>query len=260
MSTEYEDITYEIVDSAAWVTIDREDDGNRFRRQTTLELLDALSAARVDRSVRSVVLTGAGDRFFCIGGVKEDIETLDYSSVLPIVDVYEMIDTIGKPVIAAVNGFAVGGGTVLHVVCDLSIASDRAVFRQVGPMVGSFDAGYGTWYLEDVVGRKRAKELWYLNEKYDAEAALAMGLVNRVVPHERLHEEVRAICATIADRGPQALAGLKAAFTGRHAGVAGMARISHDLLLTHYLRTDEAAELGASFAERRPPDQSRFNT
>lgn len=258
MTADYEDILYEIRDTAAWITLNREDDGNRFRRQTTIELHAALSAARGDRSVRSIVLTGAGDRFFCIGGVKEDVEFLDYSSVLPIVDVYELIDTIGKPVIAAVNGFAVGGGNVLHVVCDLSIASERAVFRQVGPMVGSFDAGYGTWYLEETVGRKRAKELWYLNQKYGAHAALGMGLVNEVVPHEELHGRVDEVCASIAQRGPQAIAALKAAFSGRHTGVAGMARITHDLLLTPYLRSDEAKELGSAFEERRAPDPEHF--
>ena len=132
------------------------------------------------------MLTGSGDKFFCIGGEHDPMTSLDQSQVLPIVDVYQAIDTISKPVIAAVNGFAVGGGNVLHTVCDLTIASENAVFRQVGPMVGSFDAGYGTWYLEDTIGRKRAKEMWYLNRKYSAAQALAMGLVNEVVVPEEL--------------------------------------------------------------------------
>jgi naphthoate synthase len=152
----------------------------------------------------------------------------------------------------------VGGGNVLHTVCDLTIAGENAVFRQVGPMVGSFDAGYGTWYLEDTIGRKRAKEMWYLNRKYDAAQALAMGLVNEVVPSEDLLEVAQGVAAEIAARSPMAVAGLKAAFSGRHNGVAGQARLAHDQLLTLYLGTEEAHETGAAFAERRAPDPSRF--
>ena len=126
------------------------------------------------------VLTGAGDKFFCIGGEHDELSSMDYSSVMPVIDLYEFIDTMPKPVIAAVNGFAVGGGNVLQVVCDLSVAAPHAVFRQVGPLVGSFDAGYGTWYLEETIGRRRAKEMWYLNRKYSAEQALEMGLVNEI--------------------------------------------------------------------------------
>ena len=150
--------------------IDRPERGNMLRRQTALELAAALRDLRDDPAQRVAILTGAGDSFFCIGGEHEDADTLDHSAALPIVDVYELIDTVAKPVIAAVNGFAVGGGNVLQVVCDLTIAAESAVFRQVGPIVGSFDAGYGTWYLEETIGRKRAKEMWYLNRKYSARA------------------------------------------------------------------------------------------
>jgi naphthoate synthase len=175
------------------------------------------------------------------------------------VDVYELLDTVPKPVIAAVNGFAVGGGNVLHVMCDLSIASEDAIFRQVGPMVGSFDAGYGTWYLEDMVGRKRAKEMWYLNKKYDARTALAMGLVNEVVPADQVMGRALEMANELKSRGPQAIAALKAAFSARNHGVLGQARISHDLLLTKYLTTEEAHEMSASFSEKRPPDPEHFN-
>jgi naphthoate synthase len=174
--------------------------------------------------------------------------------VLPIIDVYQAIDTIAKPVVAAVNGFAVGGGNVLHTVCDLTIAAENAVFRQVGPMVGSFDAGYGTWYLEDTIGRKRAKEMWYLNRKYSAAEALGMGLVNEVVPAGQALARAQEVAAEIATRSPMAIAGLKGAFSARHNGVSGQARMAHDQMLTLYLATKEAHEVSDSFGARRAPD------
>ncbi len=254
-----QDVKVEDDGGVSTITINRPDNANMFRRQTTLELAEALRNLRDDPALRVGVLTGAGDRFFCVGGEHEPFEGYDHSVVLPIVDVYELLDTIPKPVIAAVNGFAVGGGNVLHTMCDLSIAAQNAVFRQVGPMVGSFDAGFGTWYLEEVIGRKRAKELWYLNRKYDAEQALAMGLVNEVVPQADLMDRAREVAGELMARGPQALAALKTAFSARHTGVLGQARMAHDLLLTQYLTTREAEELSASFSERRAPDQDRFN-
>jgi naphthoate synthase len=255
----YDDILTTVDGAVLTITLNRPDAGNKLRHQTCLELFDALQKFRLDPSVRAAVLTGAGDKFFCIGGEHDPLTSLDQSQVLPIVDVYQAIDTIAKPVIAAVNGFAVGGGNVLHTMCDLSVASENAVFRQVGPMVGSYDAGFGTWYLEEAIGRKRAKELWYLNHKYSAEQALAIGLVNEVVPQERLMERVRELAGEMISRGPHALAALKTAFAGRHLGVLGQARMAHDLLLTQYLRTQEAKELSAAFSERRPPDSDRFN-
>jgi naphthoate synthase len=255
----YEDVLFDVADGVATLTINRPERGNMMRHRTVVEMADALRSLRADPDVRVGVITGAGDRFFCVGGEHEPFDRLDHSVVLPVVDVYELIDSIPKPIVAAVNGFAVGGGNVLHTLCDLTIASDQAVFRQVGPMVGSFDAGYGTWYLEEVIGRKRAKEMWYLNRKYTAADALAMGLVNEIVPHGELVQRVGEIAEDLKARGPQALAGLKAAFSARHAGVAGQARLAHDLLLTHYLLTQEASELSTSFAEKRLPDQSRFN-
>ena len=255
----FEDLNVERRDGILTITIDRPDNGNMFRRKTTLELAEALRDLRDDSELRVGILTGAGERFFCIGGEHELFEGYDHSVVLPIVDVYELLDTITKPVIAAVNGFAVGGGNVLHTMCDLSVASENAVFRQVGPMVGSYDAGYGTWYLEEAIGRKRAKEMWYLNHKYSAEQALTMGLVNEVVPQEGLMDRVWELAGEMISRGPHALAALKSAFAGRHLGVLGQARMAHDLLLTQYLRTEEAEELSASFSERRMPDTDHFN-
>jgi naphthoate synthase len=254
-----QDIKVENDGGVCTITINRPDNANMFRRQTTLELAEALRNLRDDPALRVGILTGAGDRFFCVGGEHEPFEGYDHSVVLPIVDVYELLDTIPKPVIAAVNGFAVGGGNVLHTMCDLSIAAENAVFRQVGPMVGSFDAGFGTWYLEEAIGRKRAKELWYLNRKYDAEQALAMGLVNEVVPQAELMDRAREVAGELMARGPQALAALKVAFSARHTGVLGQARMAHDLLLTQYLTTQEAEELSSSFSHRRAPNQDRFN-
>lgn len=240
------------------ITINRPENGNKFNQQTCLELLDVLQTLRLDHTLQTAVLTGAGDKFFCIGGEHEPMTRLDQSQVLPMVDVYQAIDTITKPVIAAVNGFAVGGGNVLNTVCDLSVAAENAVFRQVGPMVGSFDAGYGTWYLEDTIGRKRAKEMWFLNDKYSAEEALGWGIVNKVVPRGEAVNEAVKIAHRINQRSPLAVGSLKAAFSARHNGVSGQARMAHDQQLTLYLSTQEAHELGHSFAERREPDSERF--
>lgn len=254
----FEDIRLERAEGVVTVTIDRPQARNAIRPETARELARALRDFRDDADDRVAILTGAGDRFFCIGGEHGEQHGVDPSTALPIVDVYELLDSVPKPVIAAVNGFAVGGGNVLQVACDLTIAAEHAVFRQVGPMVGSFDAGYGTWYLEQAVGRKRAKEIWYLNRKYTAHDALAIGLVNEVVPGERLMERAHEVAGELLDRGPGALAGLKAAFASRHLGVLGQARLAHDVLLTHYLTTEEAHELSASFSERRRPDRGRF--
>jgi naphthoate synthase len=254
----YEDILTNVDGAVLTITLNRPEAGNKFRHQTCLELFDALQKFRLDPSLRAAVLTGAGDKFFCIGGEHDPMSSLDQSQVLPIVDVYQAIDTIPKPVIAAVNGFAVGGGHVIHTVCDLTIAAETAVFRQVGPMVGSFDAGYGSWYLEDTIGRKRAKEMWYLNRKYTAAQALSMGLVNEVVAPGDLAARAAEVAAEVASRSPMAIAGMKGAFSARHNGVAGQARMAHDQQLTLYLQTKEAHETSAAFAERRTPDTESF--
>jgi naphthoate synthase len=256
--TEYQDILVDVDGPVVTITLNREEAGNKFRVQTCLELSDALQRFRITPQWRVAVLTGAGSKFFCIGGEHDEMTSLDQSQVLPIIDVYQAIDTIPKPIIAAVNGFAVGGGNVLHTVCDLTIAAENAVFRQVGPLVGSFDAGYGTWYLEDTIGRKRAKQMWYLNQKFSAAQALETGLVNEVVPAEQLMERAGELAREIATRSPMALAGLKAAFSARHNGVSGQARMAHDQMLTLYLSTKEAHEVSAAFAGRREPDADRF--
>ncbi|MGV9253914.1 enoyl-CoA hydratase-related protein [Streptomyces sp. NPDC003697] len=254
----YDDILVSAEGPVLTITIDRPESGNKFRHQTCLELFDALQRFRLDRELRAAVLTGAGEKFFCIGGEHDPVTSLDQSQVLPIIDVYQAIDTIPKPIIAAVNGFAVGGGNVLHTVCDLTIASETAVFRQVGPMVGSFDAGYGSWYLEDTIGRKRAKEMWYLNRKYSAAQALQMGLVNEVVAPDQVRARALEVAREITTRSPLAIAGLKGAFSARHNGVSGQARMAHDQQLTLYLQTQEAHEVSQAFGERREPKTERF--
>jgi naphthoate synthase len=230
-----------------------------FRAKTLLEMKDALEDSRLDEEVRVVVISGAGGKFFCIGGDKKDLEkTFSYRGVIPVMDVYDLIDKHPKPVIAAVDGYAVGGGNVLHVVCDFTIATDRSIFRQVGPMMGSFDAGYGTWYLEDLVGKKKAKEIWMLGRRYSAREALEMGLVNCVVPPEELEAEVNRWCDELIKRGPQALHAIKASFSARHSGVSGFSRVAHDLLLTYYLESQEAKELFRAFNQKVDPDDKAF--
>jgi naphthoate synthase len=254
----YDDITMTDDEGVATITINRPEQANKLRFETARELHTAFREVREDPAIDVAVLTGAGDKFFCIGGEHEELKSLDYSSVMPVIDLYEFIDTMPKPVIAAINGYAVGGGNVLHVVCDLAIAAPNAVFRQVGPLVGSFDAGYGTWYLEETIGRRRAKEMWYLNKKYTAHQALDMGLVNEVVEDGSVLERATEVAQQLRQRGPFAIAALKTAFSGRHTGVAGQARLAHDLLLTAYRSTDEADEMSRSFEERRAPERKRF--
>lgn len=255
----YETILYEEDGPVGTITLNRPDDGNMFTHVMCHEIRDCIEAVRRETRTRVLVITGAGNRFFCIGGRKEDMEdTILYAGTLPTLEMYEAIDKLQKPVIASVNGYAVGGGNVLQMVCDLTIAKESAVFRQVGPMMGSFDAGYGTWYLEDLVGKKKAKEIWYLNPRLTAREAQAIGLINRVVPDDKLKEETRKLAMELCERGPFALASVKAAFNARHGGVGGLARLSHDLLLRVYLESDESHELSASMKEKRKPDQTKF--
>ncbi|MFL1454127.1 enoyl-CoA hydratase-related protein [Marinobacter sp. GN3S48] len=255
----YNTILYREEGPIAKITLNRPDDGNMFNAEMCQELRTCLDEIGRETRTRVVVLTGAGDKFFCIGGRKDGMEdSLMYAGVLPTLEMYEAIERIQKPVIASVNGYAVGGGNVLQVVCDLTISKESAMFRQVGPMVGSFDAGYGTWFLEDLVGKKKAKEIWFANPKMSAQEALELGMINKVVPDDQLEEETTKWALTIAERGSFALASLKSAFNARHGGVGGLARMAHDLLLRTYLQSEESKELADSFANRRSPDSSRF--
>ncbi len=255
----YETILYEEQGPLGTLTLNRPDDGNMFTATMCLEIRDCIEKVRNETRTRVLIVTGAGDRFFCIGGRKEGLpKTKLYAGVLPTLEMYESIDRLQKPVIAKVNGFAVGGGNVLQMVCDMTVAKESAVFRQVGPMMGSFDAGYGTWYLEDLVGKKKAKEMWYRNPKIPAQEALAMGLINKVVPDAELDAATETFALEVADRGSFALASVKAAFNARHGGVGGLARVAHDLLLRSYLDSEESKELSKSFGERRKPDPETF--
>ncbi len=255
----FETILYEERGPVGWLTLNRPEDGNMFNEQMCHEIRDCINDIRRETRTRVLVITGAGDRFFCIGGRKDGLEKTNlYAGVLPTLEIYEAIERLQKPVIASVNGFAVGGGNVLQVVCDLTIAKRSAVFRQVGPSMGSFDAGFGTACLEDLVGRKIAKQIWYLNRKMTAEEAQSIGMINFVVDDDQLEASTMALAHEVAERGSLALAAVKGAFTARTGGIGGASRVSHDLLLRLYLDTEESAELRSAFAERRSPDTTKF--
>src|SRR5664279_735676 len=257
----YEDILYEVDGSAAIITINRPERYNAFRAWTVEELIKAFRIAWADKQVQAVILTGTGEKAFCTGGdVKQRAETGDYgpteSGMFEIGNLHKVIRDIPKPVIAAVNGVAVGGGHVLHVLCDLSIASETARFGQAGPRVGSFDAGFGSAYLARVVGEKRAREMWYLCRLYDAAEAKEMGLVNKVVPADQLLAEAKSWAREIAEKSPTALRFLKQSFnadTDHQAGLSNLAMSALDL----FTASPEGLEGAAAFAEKRKPDFNR---
>ena len=259
---DYTDIRYETADGIAKVTIARPEVRNAFRPQTLDELSTALEAARRDAGIGVIILTGEGPDAFCSGGdqrIRGDDGYLDETGTgrLNVLDLQVQIRRLPKPVIAMVAGYAIGGGHVLHLVCDLTIAADNARFGQTGPRVGSFDAGYGSGLLARTIGLKRAKELWFLCEQYDAETALAWGLVNRVVPLARLEEETVAVCRRILQHSPLALRLLKAGFNADTDGLAGIQQLAGDATLLFYL-SDEAREGRDAYVSKRPPDFSRF--
>ena len=260
--TDFEDVLYEVEDSVATITINRPDVYNAFRAQTVDELIHAFKRAWVDRGVGAVILTGAGEKAFCAGGdQKQRQQTGDYgpseSGLFEIDTLHSVIREIPKVVIAAVNGFAIGGGHVLHVLCDLSIASETAVFGQAGPRVGSFDAGFGTAYMARVVGEKRAREIWFLCRRYDARQALEWGLVNAVVPQGELMTTARAWAAEAAVMSPTALGYIKASFNADTDHQRGFTALSNQTL-TIFSQTDEAREGVNAFNDRRDPDFSQY--
>lgn len=256
----YEDILYDIRGGAAWITINRPDKYNAFRGQTVDELIHAFQKAGWDRSVGVIVLTGAGDKAFCTGGDQSAHDgQYDGRGVigLPIDELQSLIRDVPKPVIARVNGFAIGGGNVLATICDLTIASEKAQFGQVGPKVGSVDPGFGTAYLARVVGEKRAREIWYLNKRYTAAEALAWGLANAVVPHDELDAEVDRWVAELMDRSPTALALAKVSFNADSENIRGISALGMRALSLYY-DTDESKEGGVAFREKRKPDFRKF--
>ncbi len=258
----YEDILYDTSDGIAKITINRPEVRNAFRPQTLFELQDAFNVARDDASIGVIVFTGAGDEAFCSGGdqrVRGDDGYKDAQGVgrLNVLDLQVQIRRLPKPVIAMVAGYAIGGGHVLHVVCDLTVAADNARFGQTGPKVGSFDGGYGAGLLARMVGHKKAREIWYLCEQYDAQEALAMGLVNKVVPLERLEEETVAWARRILQMSPLALRLLKASFNADTDGLAGIQQLAGDATLLYYM-SEEAQEGRNAYLEKRAPHFDKF--
>jgi naphthoate synthase len=258
----YEDVIYETAEGIAKITINRPEVRNAFRPQTISELQAAFRRAHEDNAVGVVILTGAGDKAFCSGGdqkIRGDGGYVGDDGVprLNVLELQRQIRTLPKPVIAMVAGYAIGGGHVLHIICDLTIAADNAVFGQTGPKVGSFDAGYGATLLARIVGHKKAREIWYLCRQYSAQEALDMGLVNRVVPLARLEEETVSWCREILEKSPTALRFLKAAFNADTDGLAGIQQLAGDATLLYYL-TEEAKEGRNAFVEKRKPDFSKY--
>jgi naphthoate synthase len=261
---DYADIRYErSPDGIAKITIDRPEVRNAFRPQTIVEISDALERAREDTSVGVIVLTGEGPLAFCSGGdqrVRGDTGYMPEGAEVGrfhVTDLHIQIRRLPKPVVAMVAGYAVGGGHVLHLVCDLTIAADNARFGQTGPRVGSWDGGYGASLLRDLVGPKKAKEFWFLCRQYDARQALEMGLVNTVVPLDRLEEETVAWCREMLALSPFALRLAKASFNAHEDGYAGLQQLAHDANLLFYA-SEEAQEGRDAYREKRAPDFSRF--
>lgn len=272
-AAEYEDIRYELSgDGIAKITIDRPEKRNAFRPQTVIELSNAFERAREDTSVGVIILTGEGSLAFCSGGdqsVRGDAgyltdpndpqRTPGGASVgrFHVTDLHVQIRRLPKPVVAMVAGFAIGGGHVLHLLCDLTIAADNARFGQTGPEVGSFDGGFGASILARQIGQKRAKEVWFLCRQYDARTALDWGLVNTVVPVERLEDETVAWCHRMLELSPFALRLLKASFNADEDGLAGIQQLAHDANLLFY-GSEEAREGREAYKEKRQPDFGRF--
>ena len=261
-TTELTDVRYEVQDGLCWITIDRPERLNSFKAHTVDELIACFKRAWADASVGVVALTGSGERAFCTGGdQKQRAQTGDYgpseSGLFEIEALHRVIREIPKPVIAAVNGVAIGGGHVLHVICDLSIAAEHARFGQAGPRVGSFDAGFGTGYLARVVGEKRAREIWFLCRQYDAGEAERWGLVNLVVPAAQLRSAVRSYADEILALSPTALRFLKQSFNQESEHLAGQAALAFSGL-HEFASSDEAQEGVRALEEKRKPDFARF--
>jgi naphthoate synthase len=259
---ELTDVRYEVENGLAWITIDRPERMNAFRARTVDELIDCLKRAWASTEVGVVFITGAGERAFCTGGdQKQRAETGDYgpseSGLFEVEYMHRLIRDLPKPVIAAVNGYAIGGGHVLHALCDLTIAADSARFGQTGPRVGSFDAGFGTAYLARVLGEKRAREVWMLCRQYDAATAERWGLVNAVVPLAELRAEVRRWADEILALSPTALRFVKQSFNSDTEHIAGVGQVAFSGLGL-FVESDEAREGVTAFSEKRRPDFGRY--
>jgi len=259
---EYGDIRYEVAEGIAKITICRPEVRNAFRPRTLFELQDAFERARNNSDVGVIVLTGEGPDAFCSGGdqrIRGDDGYVGDDGVgrLNVLDLQIQIRRLPKPVVAMVAGYAIGGGHVLHVVCDLTVAADNARFGQTGPKVGSFDGGYGSGLLARSVGQKKAREIWFLCDEYDADQALDMGLVNKVVPLEQLEIETVAWCRQMLRHSPLALRMLKASFNAADDGLAGIQQLAGDATLLYYM-SEEAQEGKRAYLEKRRPEFDRF--
>ena len=257
---DYQDILYAEVDGVATITINRPEKMNAFREQTCEELIHAFNRAGWNKDIGVIVFTGAGDRAFCTGGDQSAHEgAYDGRGTigLPVEELQSVIRDVPKPVIARVQGYAIGGGNVLAVICDLTIAADTAQFGQVGPKVGSVDPGFGTAYLAQVVGEKKAREIWYLCRRYTAEQAVEMGLVNTVVSSDELDAEVNRWCAEILERSPTAIAIAKRSFNAATENLRGISSMGMQALALYY-DTDESREGVSAFMEKRNPEFRKF--
>ena len=259
---EYEDILYETSDGIAKITINRPEVRNAFRPATVVEMSKAFEVARNDPEIGVVILTGAGTEAFCSGGdqrVRGEDGYVDAGGTgrLNVLDLQVQIRRLPKPVVAMVAGYAIGGGHVLHVVCDLTIAADNARFGQTGPRVGSFDGGYGAGLLARIVGQKKAREIWFLCEQYDAQQALDMGLVNKVVPLADLEKETVAWCRRMLELSPLALRMLKAGLNAADDGLAGIQQLAGDATLLYYM-SEEAQEGRDAYVQKRKPNFAKF--
>lgn len=258
----YEEIRFEVFERIAKITINRPRYRNAFTPTTVSEMIEVMRICREDADIDVIVLTGEGDKAFCAGGDQNYKSTGGYIGKdgvprLNVLDLQRQIRSIPKAVIAMVNGFAIGGGHVLHVVCDLTIASDNAIFGQTGPKVGSFDGGFGASYLARHVGQKKAREIWFLCNQYSAQEALDMGMVNKVVPLEKLEDTTIEWCRTIQKRSPLAIRMLKSAFNAELDGQAGIQELAGNATLLYYM-TEEAQEGKKAFIEKRDPDFKKY--
>lgn len=258
----YEEIRFEYYEGVAKITINRPEKRNAFTPLTVQEMIDAMHISREDERIGVILLTGEGEKAFCAGGdqsVRGEGGYVGEDSVprLNVLDLQKMIRSIPKPVVAMVAGYAIGGGHVLHVVCDLTVAADNAVFGQTGPKVGSFDGGLGTAFLASIVGQKKAREIWYLCEQYDAQEAREMGLVNKVVPYEELETATMDWAQKMLEKSPMALRCLKSAFNAQLDGQAGLQELAGNATLLYYF-SDEAKEGKNAFLEKRKPNYSNY--
>jgi len=259
---EFEEIKFDYFEGIAKITINRPRYRNAFTPDTIKEIIECMVFWRDSQDIATVILTGEGDKAFCSGGdinVKQIGGYIGKDGVprLNVLDLQKLIRSLPKPVVAMVNGFAIGGGHVLHVVCDLSIASENAIFGQTGPKVGSFDAGFGSSYLARIVGQKKAREIWFLCKQYSAAEALEMGLVNAVVPFDKLEDETVAWCQKMMEHSPLALRMIKAGLNAELDGQAGIQELAGNATMLYYM-TEEAHEGKDAFLQKRKPDFSKF--